>query len=848
VACSANNEGCTAASACEAQKTLKEFKEETTSGQTSCSGYNSSSGWNCLVTPCDGRQRKDEGWLYCLENSTGGNCQYCRPVSATAKAACTPGEIICGTAASGEWYQYIKCQEDKTWSKLQGTENDTNKKCLANKPAVLPSTDSICPKSAAAGCKCNEKSGYKSATTTVGPGETCAYAKKSVQVDCSDFITRATGQDSATAECKNEACHGQENTGEGWYYCSQETGTQGQCKYCRVKTAKTSAQATQISCGEKATKLTNGCVNVKCDGREYLGSWYYCKEGSANGSCTYCPISPSTSAENETKKDTTAISQQVSCAGMINNASEFICPVVKCDNRENGAGGWTYCIEGSSGGNCRYCQRRAIDLKPVAKAAQCKPGVFRCGKEADSELWFKYQNCQLDGTWGPLTGAADDTKCPATLSFEAGKINKCKEGDRSVCGEGGCGKGQQRLCEGGQLSSCVRSDACAAQVQQVTESQSCANLKQLSAGESSKGRFVGCSGKKNCFCNSANKVVCYDDTDHNSCAAAGSDTPVKTTVDVQVTGKPATSPSITDVINKAVDTVKNAWDSLVNSAGQKKKVQDKAVSDVQAARDEVLTNAKKNSVTLQADGGVCATGGDCQSGFCKKDNGRGICTRYADLKNDGETCSNQSQCKSGKCDNVCGSGNYAQPQIVPGQKCNAASSVGQCVCHLADGSIKNIKTGTLCIEDEWAGCSVDSQCADQHVCQDIYDAGYHMRKCVPYNNVASRCKSQNQTFCPVCLADNPQIGDASNACVNPGETCANCLLHSSPATYTACRVGTPTEGYPTNSCVIGSGKIYCTILGFDSQLRKSVAVQSGCIQASSCNDVVSNLRSQGKCI
>ncbi len=122
-------------------------------------------------------------------------------------------------------------------------------------------------------------------------------------------------------------------------------------------------------------------------------------------------------------------------------------------------------------------------------------------------------------------------------------------GDRGACGaEGGCPAGQQRACtSAGKLSSgCVRSDACAWQVQSrpLATGDSCVGLTRLSFGEATKGQFVGCSGNQNCFCTdftASSTVRCYPDPELDSCGAAGG-----TTVAVsQVSNVPSGSNTLT---------------------------------------------------------------------------------------------------------------------------------------------------------------------------------------------------------------------------------------------------------------------------------------------------------------
>jgi hypothetical protein len=107
-----------------------------------------------------------------------------------------------------------------------------------------------------------------------------------------------------------------------------------------------------------------------------------------------------------------------------------------------------------------------------------------------------------------------------------GKVTSTQRGgDRGACGQLGCPAGQQRLCNANGLGTCTRTDACAYQIQTVTEGQSCSGLQRLSNGEPGNGQFVGCYQGKNCFCGQAgsasSSVKCYADAGADSCGAAG---------------------------------------------------------------------------------------------------------------------------------------------------------------------------------------------------------------------------------------------------------------------------------------------------------------------------------------
>lgn len=170
---------------------------------------------------------------------------------------------------------------------------------------------------------------------------------------------------------------------------------------------------------------------------------------------------------------------------------------------------------------------------------------------------FYVQGGEVFGTGGTVgqtvayTPGGTNSCNPGTfqtyLSSDGGTVTTQLGGDRGACGEaGGCPAGYQRLCtSSGTLSStCVRADACAAQVQQVSEGMSCTGLQRISFGEASKGSFVGCSGTKNCFCGNStdpNSVVCFEDVGADSCGAAGLNQPT-TYTQISSTQPPASLP------------------------------------------------------------------------------------------------------------------------------------------------------------------------------------------------------------------------------------------------------------------------------------------------------------------
>ncbi len=112
---------------------------------------------------------------------------------------------------------------------------------------------------------------------------------------------------------------------------------------------------------------------------------------------------------------------------------------------------------------------------------------------------------------------------------------------RYYCGpDFGCALGSGKICNNGSISgsTCTVADACAYQVQSgnVSPGGSCVGVTRLSAGESSRGGFVGCNGTQNCFCPhqsgvgvggiySGGSVTCFEDIGGDSCGATDNPEP-----------------------------------------------------------------------------------------------------------------------------------------------------------------------------------------------------------------------------------------------------------------------------------------------------------------------------------
>ena len=94
--------------------------------------------------------------------------------------------------------------------------------------------------------------------------------------------------------------------------------------------------------------------------------------------------------------------------------------------------------------------------------------------------------------------------------------------------------GTGKLCNTNSLAgqTCTVADACADLTSNgaLSTGMSCDGLTRLSNGEASRGAFVGCSGRQNCFCPgtstsvdstvpSGNSVSCFDDIGNDSCGA-----------------------------------------------------------------------------------------------------------------------------------------------------------------------------------------------------------------------------------------------------------------------------------------------------------------------------------------
>ena len=135
--------------------------------------------------------------------------------------------------------------------------------------------------------------------------------------------------------------------------------------------------------------------------------------------------------------------------------------------------------------------------------------------------------------------------------------------------------GTGKLCNLGTISgqSCTVADACANLTANgaLTNGMLCDGLTRLSTGEASRGAFVGCSGRQNCFCPgtstavgstvpSGNTVSCFDDIGNDSCGAG---TITTTTTNPPGGGDTPTNPS-NPVCNQTCSSTCSDGTSCIN--------------------------------------------------------------------------------------------------------------------------------------------------------------------------------------------------------------------------------------------------------------------------------------------
>lgn len=232
----------------------------------------------------------------------------------------------------------------------------------------------------------------------------------------------------------------------------------------------------------------------------------------------------------------TANGLQTNCA----SAAQSNCnPTGPVENPVSGGGGAcaqnvdfdTGTFSGDTGLLCNCAPNQlctALNAQGQAITPRVFPGYEIPGQ--DLVAFSFQQNCYE----APPTASFRCTDNPNWNPTETsgGEGAACSPGQRTACGQDGCGSNSQRICQGSTLGACVVTDACAPA---LTPGMSCQGLDRFSGGEPSLGNFVGCNGSLNCFCAdfTANSTVqCYEDTFNDSCGAPGNPNP----------GNPGTNP------------------------------------------------------------------------------------------------------------------------------------------------------------------------------------------------------------------------------------------------------------------------------------------------------------------
>lgn len=227
--------------------------------------------------------------------------------------------------------------------------------------------------------------------------------------------------------------------------------------------------------------------------------------------------------------------------------------------------------------------------------------------------------------------------------------------------------GQGQLCNNGQLTGTwTVADACASTSNQtVTQGMSCSGLRQLSGGEALNGRFVGCSGRLNCFCNtldSSSTVNCIPDVGNDSCGASGIQ-PVPV-----IPGGP--TPTDTPSTPPPTPTVPYCGDAL-------------------CASGEACERTSAGSNTFAS----------CQSANGQAPTGSSVAACYGVELNQPDTSSTCQYCGDGvftpgreQCDSSAPAGNGNNPTQC-NSNCTLQETVNQCV-DLVENGVDPVKSGT----------------------------------------------------------------------------------------------------------------------------------------------------------
>jgi hypothetical protein len=463
-------------------------------------------GGGACTTPAE----YDAGWYNCQR----GGCDACRNQGGTC------GDGKCGTGES-----HNSCSQD---CNVDGSDKGSNGNGNGNgtgTPAKCSNTSGAC--NAAAIGKVVPISGGTCTCQVTGANNLCGCVVAQGS-SCGNKPQNA-------AECNNQALGS---------IC--DSGTNSVCKY---KADASASGAWKCACEPAGTSLPVGttCSNTatssSCTGGKF------CNKNSAGTICM--------SKLGTGQPVPSDISAAVACLSGF--ATNGVCSAsnggsTSCANASCSPG--YYCDNTGTltpPPNENVCKPKKVFFETCAVNRECVSGICgvitgftgnRCkaiggGTEcsvtgqlcADSNKFCSSGFCVTRKNSG--TGCTTNNECKAGLLCISGSCNTPPSNPGSVdyngtscsgagvyCKPGSNPGGEGRMCSGGTLGAPTKYDACAPQ---YTDGMTCgANTPQFSTGEANKGKFIGCSGTKNCFCGNPSDpthVVCLDDTGNDSCGA-----------------------------------------------------------------------------------------------------------------------------------------------------------------------------------------------------------------------------------------------------------------------------------------------------------------------------------------
>lgn len=473
------------------------------------------------ITPQPG-QCSASGDIICQEPQAGGggsSCTSCDGWAPKGSEQCNPGlNRIYRCSDTCNWIDTGKaCSGGSTTpppstvcgdNRCEGSENGTNcvQDCGVGGQPGNPGTPA--PVNSCSGAGNNSQCGTVGQVVTYGSNNTCICQRSiapGTTTQCSCVPTSGTSCTSTAGDdgCTSigSACIDNQNS-----FGITKTDRAGTCISAGVNNGNINcrcnpAPATGGSCGdgicqsdENSLTCTNDCFQKSCSLDSDCSSGNFC----SNGTCALKAKEGNSCSSNN--QCLSGLCVGGTCKSSGTGANSCINSGSNCSNPAGG-GSDGFC----SNGNC--IQKGDVNASCVSDLA-CKSGL----------------SCL-------------SLRCRSTQGIDdSNPINSCISGKWYCFGTSGLtggAPGQGRLCNNGKLNTeWTVADACAGTSdQKVTNGMSCLGLRRLSQGEALQGKFVGCDGRLNCFCNdftAQSSVRCIADVGNDSCGASSTQ-PIITT-------------------------------------------------------------------------------------------------------------------------------------------------------------------------------------------------------------------------------------------------------------------------------------------------------------------------------